>query len=45
MIFIVIKNRACEKTILPLKRSIGGFILRSGPQNVAAELSPRKKPT
>jgi hypothetical protein len=26
VIFIDIKNRACEKTSLPLKRTIGGFI-------------------
>jgi hypothetical protein len=43
MIFIDIKNRASEKTILPLKSPIGGFILRSWPQNVTAELNPRSR--
>ena len=43
MIFIVIKNRASEKTIMPLKSPIGGFILRSWPQNVTAELNPRSR--
>ena len=43
MIFIASRNRACEKTILPLKSPICGFILRSWPQNVTAELNPRSR--
>ena len=43
VIFIVIKNRASEKTIMPLKSPIGGFILRSWPQNSTAELIPRSR--
>jgi len=43
VIFIASRNRACEKTILPLKSPIGGFILRSWPQNSTAELNPRSR--
>ena len=43
MIFIDKENRACEKTILPLKSPLCGFILRTGPQNSTAELNPRSR--